>query len=479
MILQSIVDNINNPKPNQVDQSTTVVQPVEQKVSPKAVTENAASNTQAILQPSATNVTNTIPTPATASDSQRQPVVASSIQSQPALIPTTEPTVAPAVKYPDKPVMMSDSDYEHLARMGYSPNDIATLTKSYTPSEGGYMQRLFNMSVPKPSPMDQNRLKKREMISGIADALGLVSQMIGAGRGAHVRERGFNQSALAKTLSEQNQERDAYAKSVDRYNQGLYTSRMKDYLQGLEAYNSMRKAVSGELGSKRKQDFANAQFAEKQKYAYDKLAQEKEKADQAAELAKTKFGESVRHNKAMESQGWARVADSRNRTAAYVKNISSGSGKNYQMIFPANPKDTNNVQTDEFGNKVKVFEMNKGEIDRYTREALNNPSFMENHPELIVAKPNLYTGEGSYRYRPNQEIAAAYMKDNIYESQFVNPSITPTSEMGESYHGAVSGAVLPPDQSTSKTPLPYSAISQGVSFNPLGGDEWDNFEIAN
>jgi hypothetical protein len=130
----------------------------------------------------------------------------------------------------------------------------------------------------------------------------------------------------------------------------------------------------------------------------------------------------------MEAQGWSRVADSKSRASAYVKKMSSsGAGKNsnYQMIFGANPNDKD-VLTDNFGSKVRVFEMNKGQIDQYSREALSDPQFMARHQDLIIQKPDLL-GSGSYKYKPNQDIAAAYLQEK-YENSFTpSPAIPSTA----------------------------------------------------
>lgn len=333
----------------------------------------------------------------------------------------------PTVKYPNKPGSMSDDDYEHLMRVGFSPEAISNYTKPYDPStNGNYLQRIFESSVPKPTAPDEKKMRGARIVSGIGDALGLISQMWSAGKGAYMKERDYNSSALAQTAAKEKELSNIYLQQQNKYNDGMYNARLKDFLKGLDDYNNGRKGIQGVLAAKQKLDQAKRQFEEKQRYAYDKLAQDKDKADQANQLARDKFGESVRHNKTMESQGWARVQDAKNRTSAYVKNISSGGKNGYQMIIEANPQD-NQAQTDnQLGGKVRVFEMNKGEVDRWARQALNDADFMIRHPELITQKPDIL-GNGQTKYKPVQDIAAAYLKEQ-YETQYEQaPNLPATS----------------------------------------------------
>ncbi len=325
----------------------------------------------------------------------------------------------PTIKYPNKPESMSDGDYEHLMSVGFSPESISNYTKPYDPStNGNYLQRIYESSIPKPAVPDEKRMRGARIVSGIGDALGLISQMWSAGKGAYMKERDYESSALGRTAGKEKELRNIYLQQQNKYNDGMYNARLKDFLKGIDDYNNGKKGIQGVLAAKQKLDQAGEQFKEKQRFAYDKLEQDKEKADQANQLARDRFGESVRHNKAMESQGWARVQDAKNRTSAYVKNISSGGKNGYQMIIEANPQD-NQAQTDnQLGSKVRVFEMNKGEVDRWARQALNDSGFMARHPELITQKPDIL-GNGQTKYKPVQDIAAAYLKEQ-YENSFTN-----------------------------------------------------------
>ncbi|MFT3994393.1 MAG: hypothetical protein QM660_08800 [Dysgonomonas sp.] len=372
----------------------------------------------------------------------------------------------PTVKYPNKPEAMSDGDYEHLMSVGFSPDAISNYTAPYDPAtNGNYLQRIFESSVSKPSAPDEKKMRGARIVSGIGDALGLISQMWSAGKGAYMKERDYESSALGRTEGKEKELRNIYLQQQNKYNDGLYNARLKDFLKGLDDYNNGKKNIQGVLAAKQKLDQTGEQFKEKQRYAYDKLAQDKDKADQANQLARDKFGESVRHNKAMESQGWARVQDAKNRTSAYVKNISSGGKNGYQMIIEANPQD-NQAQTDnQLGSKVRVFEMNKGEVDRWAREALNDTGFMAMHPELVTQKPDIL-GNGQTKYKPVQDIAAAYLKEQ-YEKQFDPDPSVPSSMPMIDWSRMMNQGV--PD---------WNQMLNGNTPETEEADEWGQFEIS-
>lgn len=342
----------------------------------------------------------------------------------------SEQSVAqPEVKYPNKPQALNDGEYEHLLKY-YSPEAISNFSAPFDPSKGeNILSRYYQSTIPKPTAPDEKKLRNRRTIAGIADGVGMLSQMISGGSGAHMRER--NDSALSKVADMDKEEQNKYLQMSQRYNDGLFQSRLKDFQTALNDYNNGRKGIQGVMATKQKLDEAARQADAKSQYNYTKLAQDQANKDKDLDI-KAKNQESMdRHRKTMEAQGWSRVTDSRNRTSAYVKKMSSsGSGKNssYQMIFEANPNDTADVQTDEFGNKVKVFEMNKGQIDQYARAALSDKSFM-NSPTgqaLIIKSKGLF-GDDTEKLKPNQDIAAAYLKEVVYNKQFASTPAIPST----------------------------------------------------
>lgn len=335
----------------------------------------------------------------------------------------------PEVKYPNKPQSLNDGEYEHLLKY-YSPEAISKFSAPFDPSKGeNALQRYYQSTIPTPTAPDEKKLRNRRTIAGIADGVGMLSQMISAGAGAHMRER--NDSALSKVTEQEQTEQNKYLQMSQRYNDGLFQARLKDFQIALDDYNNGRKGVQGVMATKQKLDEAARQADAKSQYNYAKLAQDQANKDADRKIKEDNNKSLDRHRKAMEAQGWSRVADSKNRTSAYVKKMSSsGSGKNtnYQMIFSANPSDTDGVQTDNFGNKVKMFEMNKGQIDQYARQALADDAFM-NSPTgqaLVLQRPK-YEGtrfqEGSLKLKPNQDIAAAWLQEQYEKSFAPSPAI--------------------------------------------------------
>lgn len=334
----------------------------------------------------------------------------------------------PEVKYPNKPQGLNDGEYEHLLKY-YSPEAINKFSAPFDPSSGeNILQRYYESTIPKPTAPDDKKTRNAQLIASIADGVGLLSQMYTYGKGAHVEKRDYRNSALSQVNADAKDAQNRYLQLSQRYNDGLFQARLKDFQKALDDYNNGRKGVQGVLATKQKLDEAARQADAKMQYNYDRLAQDQANKDKDFELKAKNQASLDRHRKAMEAQGWSRVADSRNRTSAYVKKMSSsGSGKNsnYQMIFGANPNDKADVQTDNFGNKVRVFEMNKGQIDQYAREALSDPQFMARHQDLIIQKPDML-GTGSYKYKPNQDIAAAYLQEQ-YENSFTQAPAIPST----------------------------------------------------
>ncbi|NDV77854.1 hypothetical protein [Dysgonomonas sp. 511] len=407
-------------------------------------------------------------------------VNAPDISVDPAKVEIKQPlqsAALPEVKYPNKPQGLNDGEYEHLLKY-YSPEAITNFSAPFDPSSGGnILQRYYESTMAKPAAPDEKKLRNRRTIAGIADGLSMLSQMISAGKGAHMRER--NDFALPKVTAQGKEEQNRYLQLSQRYNDGLFQARIKDFQKALDDYNNGRKGVQGVLAAKQKMDQAQAQFEDKQRYAYDKLAQDKAKQDADREakiaqwekqngIAEDRLKETARHNKANEGIAWARVKDSQNRTSAYVRNINMGGGKNgLQLMIAANPNDSN-ATTNELGEKVKVFTLTKDEASSYARAAKADPSFFDRHPHLVLSRPDRFTGSGKTTYAKDDEIAAAYAKE-IYDSGYTNATEQiPVSQVGTwspSYYNFLENN---PQEWTQGDPS---------ELNPNEADEWGKFAM--
>lgn len=67
-----------------------------------------------------------------------------------------------------------------------------------------------------------------------------------------------------------------------------------------------------------------------------------------------------------------------------------------------------------------------GQIDQYARQALSDPQFMAKHQDLIIQRPDML-GTGSYKFKLNQDIAAAYLKEIVYDKQFESTPTIPST----------------------------------------------------
>lgn len=258
------------------------------------------------------------------------------------------PSVMPTVKYPNKPESMSDGDYEHLMSVGFSPEAISGYTKPYDPlTNGNYLQRIFESSVPKPSAPDEKKIRNAKLVSTIADSLGLLSQMWSYGKGAHVEKRDQSNTALSKTGDREKDLRNIYLQQQNKYNDGMYNARLNDFLKGLEEYNNGRKGIQGAIASKRKSDLESAKFAFDMTYREailagkdaDRALKEAQMAEQT-ELNRLKFEEQKRHNKTSEGISGMSAQTNRMRADAYVnKTASGGVTKSIPFFF----KDGTNV----------------------------------------------------------------------------------------------------------------------------------------
>ncbi|GAB6119218.1 hypothetical protein [Dysgonomonas termitidis] len=332
-----------------------------------------------------------------------------------------------AVKYPNKPQGLNDGEYEHLLKY-FTPEALIRFTAPFDPDAGeNILQRYYESAIPKPVAPDEKKVRNAQLIASIADGIGLLSQMYSYGKGAHVEKRDYSQSALSQATGRAKELENRYMQQSARYNDGLFNARLKDFQRMLDDYNTGKKGIQGVLAAKQKLDQAQAQFEDKQRLAYDKLAQEQANKDKDRKVREDNQKSLDSYRKAMVAQGWSRVGDAKNRTSAYVKKVSSsGGGKNtgYRMVIEANPADREAVRDNQLGADVRVFEMSKGEIDRYTREALSDPAFKARYPQYD-RKPGL-PGEAprSFTEKERTDIAAAYLQEQ-YNNSFASTPAAP------------------------------------------------------
>jgi hypothetical protein len=250
----------------------------------------------------------------------------------------------PGVKYPDKPNVLSDSEYERMIAGGLSPEAISSTfnVKPYDPSKNvGFLENIYKASMPAPAAVDEKKVRTAKLISGVGDALGLLGQLFTASRGAHVRDRDFKSSALGQTLERENAMRKLYLQRMTNYNTGLNRARTEDYIRGANEYSAQQKAVRDALENIRKSDATAAKNAADMAYKKAILdGKDKDRAlkeSQAAErkeLDRLKFEETQRHNKKTEGISGMNAQTSRMRAnTSGSKSASGGTTKSVPLFF--------------------------------------------------------------------------------------------------------------------------------------------------
>ncbi|MDR1089938.1 MAG: hypothetical protein LBL79_02590 [Prevotella sp.] len=326
----------------------------------------------------------------------------------------------------------NQSEIDALSKAGYTPDKLDYFLSGFDLAKGeSFMQRIYEASMPKPAAPDEKQLKRARLLGSIGDSLGLLAQMWSAGKGAHIKERDYKNSASAQIAEKEKSLRALYLQQQNKYNDGMYNARLKDLLRSLDDYNNGKKGIQGVMEAKRKSDQAQTQFEAKQRLAYDKLTQEQANKDADRKIKEDNQKSLNHYRKAMEAQGWSRVADSKNRTAAYVKKMSSGGKSGIQVMIPANPNDPSRTKS-ELGDNVKVLTITKDEQAYNYREAIKNRNFIKEHPELVLSRPEMEGTKyqkGSYGYAKEDIVAATYAQ-YLYDKQWADKSENSTPSTG-------------------------------------------------
>ncbi|MDR1938646.1 MAG: hypothetical protein LBQ73_09165 [Tannerellaceae bacterium] len=304
----------------------------------------------------------------------------------------TTPTSTDGV--PSDPYNYNDDVWNMLGTVGITKDWVNALKEKKS-----YLD-LFEQTTKKPEPLDERKLGNAHLFSSIGESVKLLGDLYAAGRGAHIRARDGKDSLTTRTAAREKELRDLYEQRVDRYNAGLLNAKLADRKEQLDEYGNVSKTVMDAFNNSYKRD------QEKAAFDHRKGMDEREIAVKEQSARDTK-----NYHDAMAKASQTRAA-SRQATA------SSGSKGKYQVVLEANPNDSD-YTIDRVGKKVKVLELSEGEVDYYARAALADANFMNAHPELILQKPNAISG-GQFRYRPNKDIAAAYVKD-LYDNSFNTP----------------------------------------------------------
>jgi len=115
---------------------------------------------------------------------------------------------------------------------------------NYNALKHGSAVDYFNKFYTKPAEPNEKKIRNAQTVAGIGDALGLISQMVGADKGAHIRNRDYEQSASARLEKNRKELENDYQKRLDDYNRMAYGAAMSDYGTQLQhsryIFNAMR-----------------------------------------------------------------------------------------------------------------------------------------------------------------------------------------------------------------------------------------------
>jgi hypothetical protein len=159
-----------------------------------------------------------------------------------------------------------------LTKAGYTPDKLDQIA-NFDPANGNnYLQHLYESTATKPTAPDEKKMRNARLWAGIADGVGLLSQMWSAGKGAHIRERDYKDSALSQVTGKEKEARDKYESLSKMYEDGLLQARMNDFLQSFNDYRNDKKGIQGVVAAQKKFDQEQAQL----RFNYDKLAQDQQ-----------------------------------------------------------------------------------------------------------------------------------------------------------------------------------------------------------
>ena len=285
---------------------------------------------------------------------------------------------------------------------GYDPDTQAYLDKNgftidrlkklanFDPTKGdNFLSHIYESSIPKPVAPDEKALKNKRTIAGVADGLSMLAQMYSAGKGAHMRERDFNQSAIAGRATQEKNLRDLYLQQSNRYNDGLLNARTKDFLLALEEYKEGKKGVREVLKT----------LAADKKY--------KEAQDWRESEAKRAQGNIDREFIAQEEH--RKEANKIAKMRTYNSGRDTSKRESKPIYVPALPGDSNVIERG--GLKMIAIPMDEGHVSGIANVAWRDKEFLDK------MKDYLYLDNGVDRYgKPKQgkpiddyKIAAYYI----------------------------------------------------------------------
>lgn len=278
---------------------------------------------------------------------------------------------------------LSDEYVEVLRSVGFSNEQIASLGQSADPQDflNGITSRSYKQSMQEPDVPDEKKMKRQRAFAAIGDALGLVSQAAGAAQGAHVRERKFEEGAMARLSENQQRLYNRYLQRADNYSRGLVNAHMQDYIQGHRDWKDTQQQMIKTLADYRKEKIAAAKQAQKDAIEREKLDNAERKLDAsikdsdrrltiAEQNARTAAARAEGYNKRAEA--WVRKLEDERANPSRGNNIEK---HDYEIMIPAHPDDPNAFENDD-GELVTIIGTSRAEKDYLIKQAMEDEEFI-------------------------------------------------------------------------------------------------------
>ena len=272
----------------------------------------------------------------------------------------------------------SDNIREELLKRGITQEYI---DDAYKPRDGeGFFER-YKKHVPE--PVDESKsLGVARTMGSIADAVGLIAQLWGAGQGARMTERSPESFATSQINHRADALRNLYLQRLQRYQAGLIDADSRDYITDMneskEARRNIQSIIQNIKTEKLRKQLADEALRSRESIAAENRRVAAENNERNRELAEKRIAETARHNKAMEGNAAA-------RTRAYVERMKSGGGGTSKKGKTKDGWKTFSVGTtaedplgvsNGLGKKIRQFALSPAGVEGLASEALQDDVFM-------------------------------------------------------------------------------------------------------
>ena len=354
---------------------------------------------------------------------------------------TITPETAVATTEWDK-LGMDKATYDRLSGQ-YSTEELKSWF-GYNPEEHrDILEKIYTSTNTSPEPQQTpKQAKRRQEFANIADALGLLTQVVGYNQGAMPGK--LPESAGARIKAENERLDNLYLQRQQQYQKGLTDAKGKDYLNAMQKRREGRKEAQEYLNSSRKldqdRDYKNKQLELQNRrldYMKDKdnkgLTLKQAQEEEKKRIANAKLGIEGRK---------LELAANREKRLATQAGLNKGTKDKDKVtiVINANEADTSqNVRRSKYNKskKQRYYDMTKGEVVQLASEARTNKDFQTTNEFKKLKTRDIATG--AEKWENNDIVASSYLQwkyDNAIDNQDldllidsdINIDSTPTKE---------------------------------------------------